>query len=418
MLNPLGRRERRHWGAIYVRGLLLDGERKSVGAMVARLPDGNEQNLQQFVSQSPWPWEPLWQRLALKLHRMFTPTAWIIDDTGFPKQGIHSVAVHRQYSGTLGKRANCQVAVSLHAAGAKGSSALAWRLYLPAVWARDQERRRKAGVPDEACFRKKWELALDLVDLARSWDLPPQVILADAGYGDITEFRRGLESRLLAYAVGIASQVRVWVEPPSPIRHERCATGRPPLRQYDYGGQKPMAVRAVAEEQREKFRTVTWRQGSRGPMRSRFLARRVQAAHGYVEGEAPGKEVWLLIEWPEEEPRPTKYFLCDLPCELSLKRLVDIAHGRWRIEQDYQQLKEELGLDHFEGRNWRGWHHHVTMVMLAHAFLRLEQSKRRGRRIPWTLPQARREIQWLLCTWTGACCYCGARVTAGCGRGP
>jgi SRSO17 transposase len=417
MLNSLGRRERCYWGGIYVRGLLLDGERKSVGAMVARLLDGNEQNLQQFVSQSPWLWEPLWQRLALKLHQAFTPTSWVLDDTGFPKQGTHSVAVHRQYSGTLGKTGNCQVAVSLHAAGVHGSSALAWRLYLPAVWARDQERRRKAGVPQEVSFRKKWELAHDLVDLARSWGLPPQVILADAGYGDITEFRRGLESRRLPYAVGITSQVRVWLEPPALLRHERRSTGRPPLRQYDYGAQKPLTVRAVAQAQQEKFRAVTWRQGSRGPLRSRFLARRVQAAHGYVEGEAPGKEVWLLIEWPEDEPQPTKYFLCDLPRKLRLKRLVDIAHGRWRIEQDYQQLKEELGLDHFEGRSWRGWHHHVTMVMLAHAFLRLEQRRRR-KSSRWTLPQTRYEVQWLLCTWTGVCCYCGAQVMTGCGRGP
>jgi SRSO17 transposase len=417
MLHPLGRRERHHWGGVYVRGLLLDGERKSVGAMVPRLPDGNEQNLQQFISQSPWPWGPLWRGLALKLSRVFTPTAWVIDDTGFPKQGTHSVAVHRQYSGTLGKTGNCQVAVSLHAAGARGSSALAWRLYLPAARAQDQARRCQAGVPAEACFRKKWELALDLVDLARAWGLPPQVTLADAGYGDITEFRRGLERRGLPYAVGVTSQLRVWVEPPLLIRHERCSTGRPPLRQYDYGGQKPQGVRAVADEQQEKFRAVTWRQGSRGPMRSRFLARRVQAAHGYVEGEAPGKEVWLLVEWPEGEPQPTKYFLCDLPRGLSLKRLVDIAHGRWRIEQDYQQLKEELGLDHFEGRSWRGWHHHVTMAMLAHAFLRLERT-RRGKQPGWTIPQTRRELQWLLCTWTGVCCYCGAQVMIGCGRGP
>jgi SRSO17 transposase len=189
------------------------------------------------------------------------------------------------------------------------------------------------------------------------------------------------------------------------------------LRRFDYGKQKPMTVRAVAVEQSGRFRAVTWRQGSRGPMRSRFLARRVQAAHGYVEGEAPGKEVWLPIEWPEAEPQPAKYFLCDLPKNLSLKRLVDIAHGRWRIEQDYQQLKEELGLDHFEGRSWRGWHRHVTMVMLAHAFLRLEQA-RSGKQSYWTLPQTRREVQWLLCTWTGVCCYCGAQVMAGGGRSP
>ncbi len=416
MLTALGRRERSHWGSIYVRGLLLDGERKSVGAMVSRLPDGNEQNLQQFVSQSPWSWEPLWRKLALRLNRAFASTAWIIDDTGFPKQGTHSVAVHRQYSGTLGKRANCQVAVSLHAAGSMGSSVLGWRLYMPTAWTEDQERLGTAGVPDEVTFRRKWELALDLIDLAVSWGLPPQVVLADAGYGDITEFRRGLERRNLQYAVGVTSQVRVWLDPPTLIQHQRCVTGRPPLRQYDYGDQKPLSVRAVADERQQKFCTVTWRKGSKGPMKSRFMACRVQPAHGYVEGEAPGRTIWLLIEWPKDELKPTKYFLCDLPQNISLKRLVDIAHGRWRIEQDYQQLKEELGLDHFEGRSWRGWHHHVTLVMLAHAFLRLERGH--GEKAGWTLPQTRREIQRLLCTWTGECCYCGARTEWACARSP
>jgi SRSO17 transposase len=206
--TAIGRKERLFWGRLYIRGLLLDGERKSVAAMVARLPDGNQQNLQPFVSQSPWPWQPLWQRLAVELSRAFAATTWIIDDTGFPKQGTHSVAVHRQYSGTLGKKGNCQVAVSLHQAGPQGSSALAWRLYLPQVWADDPQRRSKAGVPAEVTFHKKWELALDLIDQAIEWGLSPQVVLADAGYGDITDFRRGLQRRKLAYAVGVTRQVR------------------------------------------------------------------------------------------------------------------------------------------------------------------------------------------------------------------
>jgi SRSO17 transposase len=179
---------------LYVRGLLLDGERKSIGAMLPRLSDASQQSLQQFVSQSPWPWHQLWQRLAIKLNRAFTATAWIIDDTGFPKQGSHSVAVDRQYSGTLGKKGNCQVSVSLHPAGPQGSSALGWRLYLPQVWADDRQRRTKAGVPNEVAFLKKWELALELIDQAVEWSLNPRVVLADAGYGDITDFRRGFKS--------------------------------------------------------------------------------------------------------------------------------------------------------------------------------------------------------------------------------
>lgn len=283
-------------------------------------------------------------------------------------------------------------------------------MYLPQVWADDQQRRSKASVPAEVAFHKKWELALELIDQALVWGLSPQVVLADVGYGDITDFRRDLQPRRRQYAVGVTRQVRVWPEPPLIIEHQRRATGRPPLRQYDYPQQKPATVRSVALAHPHKFRAVSWREGSRGKMSSRFARLWVQTAHGYVEGEEPGKQVWLLMEWPENEPGPVKYYLCDLPETISLRRLVDTARWRWRVEQDYQQMKEELGLDHFEGRrrSWMGWHHHVSLVMLAHAFLRLEQ-KRGGRKPRWTLPQTRREIQRLLCTWTGACCFCGAK---------
>jgi SRSO17 transposase len=380
MLAPLGRSERRHWGAVYVRGLLLHGERKSVGAMTSRLPEANEQNLQQFLNQSPWAWEPVWKHLAQELSRAFPPTAWIIDDTSFPKQGQHSVGVQRQYCGALGKKANCQAAVSLHQASQRGSSPLAWRLYLPESWTSEEERCRQAGVPAPILFRKKWELALDLIDQAFAWKLPrPPVVLADAGYGDVTEFRQGLEQRQLPYAVAVTSQVQVWTEPPQLTPYVPKPTGRPTRRLYQYGEQKPLTVRGVAEAQQKHFRTVTWREGTKGAMRSRFLARRVQSAHGYVEGEAPGATVWLLIEWPREETAPTKYFLCDLPADCSLRRLVHLTKERYRVEQDYQQMKEELGLDHFEGRSWTGWHHHVTLVMLAHAFLRFEQRRRRDK---------------------------------------
>jgi SRSO17 transposase len=376
MLAPLGRSERRHWGGVYVRGLLLDGDRKSVGAMIPRLPDGNEQALQQFVSQSPWPWEPVWERLAQKMTKAFATTAWIVDDTGFPKKGEHSVGVARQYSGTLGKTANCQIAVSLHAASATGSSPLGFRLYLPKEWTEDPERLRRAGVPEGVSFQEKWRLALALVDQALGWGLaPPPVVLADAGYGENSAFRQGLEDRHLPYAVGISSQVSVWTTPPE------CGVPdgggqRRPTKCVRYGEQRPVSVREVAAAQQKHFRRVTWREGSKGPMRSRFWAGRVQSAHRWSTGAAPGKVVWLLIEWPPAETAPTKYYLCDLPASLSLRRLVAITRGRWRVEQDYQQLKEELGLDHFEGRSWTGWHHHVTLVMLAHAFLRLEQKRR------------------------------------------
>jgi SRSO17 transposase len=368
-LEPLGRRERRHWSLVYIRGLLLEGERKSIEPMAARLPDGNVQALQQLIGQSPWPWAPVWQRLAQRMTAELAPDpVWVIDDTGFPKQGRHSVGVARQYSGTLGKTGNCQVAVSLHQAGAEESAILGWRLYLPESWTEDPERRAAAGIPAEVKFQRKWQLALELIDEARAWGLPGGVVLADAGYGEVTEFRQGLESRQLRYALGIPSTVRVWTKPPrlrkAPGRKRRATV-------YHYGEQRPAAVREVAA-QAPGWKQVRWREGRKGWLESRFHAARVQPAHGFDDGDPPHPEVWLLIEWPPGEKDPTKYFLCDLPGNYALRRLVRIVKSRWKIEQDYQQLKEELGLDHYEGRSWTGWHHHVTLVMLAHAFLTLE----------------------------------------------
>ena len=381
LLAPLGRSERRHWGSVYVRGLLLDGERKSIGAMAARLPDGNEQNLQQFLSQSPWAWEPLWQTLAQRVERAFAPPlAWVIDDTGFPKKGEHSVGVQRQYSGTLGKKGNCQVATSLHRSDSRGSSPLGFRLYLPESWTGDAARLETAGVPKQIGFQEKWRLALALIDEALAWGLArPEAVLADAGYGETAAFREELAQRELPYAVGITRQVTVWTEPPVQAVAEGKGKGRP-AQGVRYGEQKPTSVKDVALANQKRFRSVRWREGSQGTLTSRFWAGRVAPAHGWSHGQAPGKEVWLLVEWPVGEAEPTRYYLCDLPKNLSLKRLVAIARGRWRVEQDYQQLKEELGLDHFEGRGWTGWHHHITLVMMAHLFLRLEQTRRSSKR--------------------------------------
>jgi SRSO17 transposase len=361
--------------------LLLNGERKSVGAMAERLPDGNEQNLQQFVSQSPWAWEPLWQRTAERVERAFpNPVAWILDDTGFPKKGEHSVGVARQYSGTLGKTANCQVAVSLHRTDARGSSPLGFRLYLPKEWTEDPARCRAAGVPEEVAFQPNWRLALALIDQTLGWALEkPPVVLADSAYGDVTAFRDELAKRDLAYAVGISKSLAVWPEPPGGAVPEWNGQGRP-TRCLRFGDKKPVSVKSLAQAHEKRFRTVTWREGSKGKLHSRFWATRVQTAHDWNHGQAPGPEVWLLVEWPAGEPEPAKYYLCDLPKSMSLRQLVATARGRWRVEQDYQQMKEELGLDHFEGRSWTGWHHHVTLVMLAHLFLRLEQKRRVSKR--------------------------------------
>jgi len=369
LLEPQGRRERRHWSSVYVRGLLLDGERKSIEPLAARLPEGNVQAMQQLIGQSPWPWTPIWQRLAQRMTAELMPDpVWVIDDTGFPKQGHHSVGVARQYSGTLGKTANCQVAVSLHQTGTEESVILGWRLYLPESWTEDPQRRAEAGIPAEVKFLTKWQLALELIDEARGWGLRCGVVLGDAGYGESTEFRQGLETRQLPYALGIPSTLRVWPKPPrlrpAPGRGRRSTV-------YHYGEQRPCAVREVATRGRG-WKQVRWREGKKGWLESRFHACRVQPAHGFDQGDPPHPEVWLLLEWPRGEPEPTKYFLCDLPKSYPLRRLVRTVKSRWKIEQDYQQLKEELGLDHYEGRNWTGWHHHVTLVMLAHAFLTLE----------------------------------------------
>jgi SRSO17 transposase len=378
MLAPVGRSERRHWGGVYVRGLLLEGERKSVGAMVPRLPEGNEQALQQFVNQSPWPWEPVWEKLAASARQQRGEAFWIVDDTSFPKKGEHSVGVQRQYCGALGKLANCQVAVSLHQAGPTGSQPLAWRLYLPDDWAEDRKRRQQAGIPQGVGFHKKWELALQLIDQARAWGLPDRIVLADADYGDRSEFRTGLEQRGLSYAVGITSQLVVWAEPPHPRVPRRRGPGPAPQR-LRYTNQAPASVKALAQQNEARFRTVTWREGTKGAMRSRFWTRRVQTAHHWQFGQEPGLAVWLLAEWPLGEPEPTKYFLCDLPGRVSVRRLVRVAKSRHWIEQDCQQMKEELGLDHFEGRSWNGWHHHVTLVMLAYGFLQRERRRRRDK---------------------------------------
>ncbi|XWU98013.1 IS701 family transposase [Corallococcus exiguus] len=318
------------------------------------------------------------ERLARELEeRLPEVEALVVDDTGFPKKGKHSVGVARQYSGTLGRTDNCQVAVSLHLAGARGSGCIGMRLYLPEEWATDKARRKAAGVPEEVCATRKWELALSQLDDALTWGVRKHVVLADAGYGNCREFREGLTARGLPYLVAVPGQHKVWhpgATPHLPVK-KAGAYGRPRTRFVDDSGVQPWTIEELARQlPEEEYRRISWREGSRGTQASTFAAVRIQVADGHVVRKAPGAPEWLVCEWPPGEAAPTKYYLSSLPEDTPLKRLVTLAKLRWRIEHDYQEMKGEVGLDHFEGRTWRGFHHHATLCMVAHGFLALRRA--------------------------------------------
>ena len=374
MLAPLQRSDQRRWGEVYLRGLMLDGRRKSIEPMAARLPDGDEQCLQQFVNQSPWEWQPVRRRLARRLSAAIVAEAWIVDDTSFPKFGRDSVAVGRQYCGALGKVANCQVGVSINAATDEASCPLDWRLFLPEEWDDDRERRTKTRLPDEIRYQPKWRLALEMLDDLRKDGLEPAVILADGGYGEISEFRLALDQRELDYVVQVKGATSAYAEDVRPETPAYSGTGRPPKPRYR-ARRSSLKTLALAAG-RDALRTVSWREGSRGKLSSRFLALRVRPANVQLRRAAGADELplrWLLCEWPDGANEPVKYWLSNLRAETPLKRLVGLAKLRWRIEHDYRELKDALGLDHFEGRSYPGWHHHVTLVSLAHGFLTLER---------------------------------------------
>ena len=373
----MGRKERREHAEQYVRGLLLDGERKSIEPMASRLPDGDVQALQQFVNQSPWSFLEVRASLARKMEREFVPEAyWIIDEVSFPKQGKHSVGVARQYCGALGKTANCQVAVTLDLGTEESSMPLDWALYIPEQWINDSIRRKKAGIPEEVTFKTKIELALALIDEVRGWGLEERLVLADSAYGDCYEFRQGLRSRGLEYVVQVEGKLTAWTEDPHPSNPPMKGGGEIPRKRL-YARDLPPAqsLREIAKAlPSQQWEMITWREGTKGPLCSRFARTTVWMANGLLQGktmEVPREE--LLIEWPEDSEEPVKFWLSSLnPDQTSWRDLVRKAKGRYRVEQDYREMKRELGLDHFEGRSWQGWHHHVTLVALAYAFLTLE----------------------------------------------
>jgi len=368
----------------YCTGLILPGERKSIEPMAARVEPARvqaaHQSLHHLVAKAEWSDE----RVLAVVRAEVLPTierqgpirAWIVDDTGFPKKGKHSVGVTRQYCGQLGKQDNCQIAVSLSVANDDASLPIAYRLYLPESWAIDAERRAKSGVPEDVPFRTKPEIALEQIRAAVAAGVPSGIVLADAGYGIDTAFRSGLTAMGLSYIVGIQSSISLWPPGKGPLSpKEWSGRGRPPSLVRRHPEHKPLSAKALAQTlPASAWHAVTWRQGTNTSLRSRFAAVRVRPAHRDYWRSAPRPEEWFLVEWPQGENEPTKYWLSTLPEDTALADLVESAKLRWRIERDYQELKQEIGLGHYEGRGWRGFHHHATLAIAAYGFLVSERS--------------------------------------------
>jgi len=361
----------------YCTGLVLPGRRKSVEPMAARTAPARtaaqHQSLLHFVGNATWSDE----KLLTKVREMVLPAiekagsieAWIIDDTSFPKQGKHSVGVQHQYCGQLGKQANCQVTVSLSIANHAGSLPVAYRLYLPEAWTKDRARRNKVGVPKHIKFMTKPQIALEQIGWACKAGLPRGVGLMDTAYGNDSRLRAGMTDLGVSYVAGILPNVLMWRSGAGPRRQ-----GKP----LNNTGRRDEPDLIAAQEvalglPKRAWRTVKWRQGSADWLSSRFARVRVRVGHNKLIPEKLQPE-WLLIEWPEGEAEPTKYWLSTLPENVSCRRLVDLAKLRWRIERDYQELKQEVGLGHYEGRGWRGFHHHATLCIAAYGFLIAEQA--------------------------------------------
>lgn len=377
----------------YCTGLMMPCERKSVEPMAAvtapARTSAQHQSLLHFVGQASWSDEQVLAKVCTMvlpaMQRHGPIEAWIIDDTGFPKKGKHSVGVARQYCGQLGKQDNCQAAVSLSIANRAASLPVRYRLYLPQEWAADPARRRKAHVPGEIVFKTKPEIALDQLRWACEAGLPRGVVLLDAGYGNNTDLRTQISALGLSYAAGIVSSTSLWAPDTQPLPPKRWSgRGRQPTRLRRSAKRKPVSAKELALGlPRRAWRTIGWREGACERLTSRFARVRVRPAHR----NQPRGEEWLLIEWPKGETEPTKYWLSTLPQDITFERLVDLAKLRWRIERDYQELKQELGLGHFEGRSWRGFHHHATLCIAAYGFLISEKET-----IP---PSAPRAATWL-----------------------
>jgi SRSO17 transposase len=373
--SGLGRVEQRRAAALYARGLIEDGKRKSLEPIVGRLGGGKVEYeaLQHFLADSPWEEQVIERAVAERVCAVIDPQAWVLDDTGVVKDGKHSPGVKRQYSGTLGKTGNCQVAVSLHAVGPGGTVPLGFRLYLPEEWCADLERRRKAKIPDSVEFATKPALGSELAVRAAGWEIARAPVLGDQAYGDDSKLRARLDEEDLEYVLSVSASTTVFdADTRFEVPPARPGAGRPPS--VPKPDRKPTQIKTLASSLPAKaWRTVTYRDRDDKKVRSRFAFVRVVAARPVSEHRLSPREEWLIIEWPTGTDQPSDYWLANLPANTAHERLARLARLRWMIELDYRQLKGELGLDHYEGRSYLGFHHHSALVIAAHGFLTLER---------------------------------------------
>ena len=383
IVGGLGHARRAASARAYCTGLLLPGERKSIEPMAARLEPAHvqakHQSLHHVVAQADWDDAAVLAAVRAQvlpaIERHGPVRYWIVDDTSFPKQGKHSVGVARQYCGQLGKQDSCQVAVSLSVANDQASLPIAYQLFLPETWANDPDRRARAGVPDTIRFETKTAIALGQVRQALADGVPVGIVLGDPAYGDETDFRVGVAELGLRYMLGVRSATSVWAPGTAPLPPAPWSgRGRRPTKLRRNAEHQPVTLKALALSlPAQDWRKVTWREGIRGELSSRFAAARVRPAHRDTQRSEPWPEEWLLIEWPVGDAEPAKYWFSNLPRRTAPKRLVRVAKARWWIERDYQDLKQELGLGHYEGRNWRGFHHHASLCIAAYGFLIAER---------------------------------------------
>ncbi len=362
-------------GNLYLRGLLEEGQRKSLEPLVDRLGgQADYQSMQQFLTDSPWDPSQVLRAVAERVVPEIEVEAWVLDDTGFPKDGKRSPGVKRQYSGTLGKIGNCQIGVSVHAVGAKGTVPLGWALYLPEEWCGDPERRREAKIPEDVSFKTKPELGAELIERASGWEVPAAPLLGDSAYGENTDLRRRLDAAGSEYVLSVSPQTAVFSPETSfEVPERKAKAGRPRTRPRP--DRAPESIGALIERiGLGVAENVTFRDGPDGePVTSRFLFVGVRASHEWQKRPSPPPEEWLIAEWPEGADAPTDYWFSNLPPDADPEQLARLARLRWKVELDYRQLKGELGLDHYEGRSYLGWHHHTALVTAAHGFLTLER---------------------------------------------